>query len=433
MAPGSPPQVLPQRRHDLDVAKQQLVCIVTIIATLFVLCPEWLQLYRNLCVIPLLAYLTSVTFDLIISLNEKWDRAPAVVKYFVPVQIPEIAPPSEQIIGLLKRRIAIAGAKLQHFALQLRSLVRASIDWLLRQTGSGSVGKVSPGSEVKTPQASKPDRWVAVLVTTPVIEEQNPFQIDTDINNEILELISWESPELSPNLAIILSSTFKVQLALCLMPKSVWFSRKTLLEKFTTGLYWSHQPGLSKCQGEQWDEDRIRAISRVQFIGQVDEHKDIAKVNERFESLRKGWNDVNTYWSDVDYAIILAFLLVGKSSADVCKKMFDHFANLRVEHAQRNTDLNRSRAGAALLTLLTGGLAAPVTIPMMMGAGDAAMTMSANDRYLWGERMNMCKELLDRYKELAAIIELKDIEIPASKPVFPPPALESSWFVDDAW
>lgn len=113
--------------------------------------------------------------------------------------------------------------------------------------------------------------------------------------------------------------------------------------------------------------------------------------------------------------------------------MFDHFANLRVEYAQRNTDLNRSRAGAALLTLLTGGLAAPVTIPMMMGAGDAAMTMSANDRYLWGERNNMCKELMARHKELEAIIELKDIEINVTKPVTLPPALESSWLADDAW
>jgi hypothetical protein len=137
MAPGSPPQVLPQRRRDLDVAKQQLVCLVTIIATLFVLCPEWLQLYRNLCVIPLLAYLTSITFDLIISLNEKWDRAPAVVKYFVPVQIPEIAPPSEQICRLVRRRIVIASAKVHHFSLQLRSMVHALVDWLLRQTGRG--------------------------------------------------------------------------------------------------------------------------------------------------------------------------------------------------------------------------------------------------------------------------------------------------------
>jgi hypothetical protein len=433
MADGSPLQVLPQRRHDLDVAKQQLVCIVTIIATLFVLCPERYQLYRNLAVIPLLAYVTSKTFDLIISLNEKWDRAPAVVKYFVPVQIPEIAPPSEQICRLVNSQIVTASDKVHQFSLQLRSIVHALVDWILRQTGQGSFSKGAPGSDAKTPKQLKPDRWVAVLVTTPILEERNPFQIDTDINTEILELISWESTELSPNLAIILSSTFKVQLTLCLIPKSIWFSRKTLLEKFMTGLYWSHQPGQSHCQGQQWDEDRIRAISRVQYIGQVEDHKDFVKVNERFDSLRKGWNDVNTYWNDVDYAILFAFLLVGKSSTDICKKMFDHFANLRVEYAQRNTDLNRSRAGAALLTLLTGGLAAPVTIPMMMGAGDAAMTMSANDRYLWGERMNMCKGLLERYKELAVIIELKDIEINVSKPVALPPALEKSWFADDTW
>lgn len=138
MAPGSPPPaVLPQRRHDLDVAKQQLVCIVTIVATLFVLCPERYQLYRNLAVIPILAYVTSRIFDLVISLNEKWDRAPAVVKYFVPVQIPEIAPPSEQIVGLVKNQVATAGDKLHHFSLQLRSMVRALVDWILRQTGSG--------------------------------------------------------------------------------------------------------------------------------------------------------------------------------------------------------------------------------------------------------------------------------------------------------
>lgn len=434
MAPGSPPPaVLPQRRHDLDVAKQQLVCIVTIVATLFVLCPERYQLYRNLAVIPILAYVTSRIFDLVISLNEKWDRAPAVVKYFVPVQIPEIAPPSEQIVGLVKNQVATAGDKLHHFSLQLRSMVRALVDWILRQTGSASFNKDTPGSDAKTPKKPKPDRWVAVLVTTPILEERNPFQIDTDLDSEILELISWDSSELSPNLAIILSSTFKVQLTLCLIPRSIWYSRKTLLEKFTTGLYWSHQPGHSHCQGQQWDEDRIKAISRVQYIGTVNEHKDIVKVNEHFDSLRKGWNDVNTYWNDVDYAILLSFLLVGKSSTEICKKMFDHFANLRVEYAQRNTDLNRSRAGAALLTLLTGGLAAPVTIPMMMGAGDAAMTMSANDRYLWGERNNMCKELMARHKELEAIIELKDIEINVTKPVTLPPALESSWLADDAW
>ncbi|RFN52120.1 hypothetical protein FIE12Z_3672 [Fusarium flagelliforme] len=433
-----------QRRQELNVVKKQLVCIVVTISTLFALCPVWLQLYRNACVIALLGYLTSVTFDLMINLNEKWDNAPAVVKYFVPVRLPDIKPPSETVKGLVAKRVDISSEKLQYFFARVRSILRATVDWLFSSMGQGPSEGTSPGSQTKTPKAGpKRDHWVAVLVATPTPQEQepeqepNPFSFDTDTpiaTTEICELISWDNTEVSSNLSIIESSTFKVEVALCLIPKSVWYSRKTLLEKFTTGLYWVHRPGHSHCQGEQWDEEKIKNISRVQFIGKVDDHKEINKVNERFDGLRKGWDDVNTYWSDVDYAIIFALLLVGPSSADICKKMFDHFAKLRIEHAQRYNDLNRSRAGAAILTLLTGGLAAPLTIPMMMGAGDAAMTMSANDSYLWGERMNMCKELLERYAELAAIIELKAPEVAPPKALFPPPpTIEQSWFSDDTW
>lgn len=136
MAP-SPPQAPLQRRHDLNIVKQQLVYLVTIVATLFVLCPERLQLYRNLCVIPLLAYLTAITFDLVISLNEKWDNAPAVVKYFVPIQLPEISPPSEQFCRLVTRQIEIANNKSRHFFTHLRSILHTVIDWIFSQIGRG--------------------------------------------------------------------------------------------------------------------------------------------------------------------------------------------------------------------------------------------------------------------------------------------------------
>ena len=141
------------------------------------------------------------------------------------------------------------------------------------------------------------------------------------------------------------------------------------------------------------------------------------------------------FWNNVDFAIILGFLLVGTSSADICKKMFDQFASLRLEQAQRNKTLNRSHlgAGAAILTLLSGGLAAPLTIPMMMGVEAAETTMSRRDRYLWGERTKVCKELLSRYESLSAIIELDDTEVNASKAPFSAASIETSWFVDDAW
>ncbi|KAF9777080.1 hypothetical protein IL306_004648 [Fusarium sp. DS 682] len=443
-----------QRRQDLDVVKQQLVVVVSVAATLFVLCPEWLQFYRNLCMVPLLAWLTAKGFDLVIMLNDKWDNAPAMVKYFVPIDFPEITPPYEKIRNLANRRMSIASTKCRHFISEIRTVLLTLVNWLLSQVAAskwatemsidslsdtkvlGPSNVDSSESQPKTTMpAPKPDKWVAILVTTPLVSDDTEIDFGTNTIVEIGEVISWGNTDVSSLPAILPPSTFQAQLSVCLIPKSIWYSRKTVLEKFSTGLYWNHQPGNAVCQGEQWDQDRIRTISKVQVIGLVEEQRNIDKVNKCFESLREGWTDVNIYWSDIDFAIIFAFLLVGTSSIDICKKLFNQFANIRVEKSSRNKDLNRARlgAGAAVLTLLTGGLAAPITIPMMMGA---EMTTSTHDRYLWGERMSMCQELLGRYEQLAAIIELEDIKVAkvlASTPAFSPKTMESSWFVDDTW
>ncbi|KAH7232323.1 uncharacterized protein BKA55DRAFT_598301 [Fusarium redolens] len=432
----SSPRLPLQRRHDLDVVKQQLVVVVSAAATVFVLCPEWLQFYRNLAVIPLLAWLTAKAFDLVIMLNDKWDNAPAMVKYFVPIDFPQITPPFEKMRSLGNRQLLVARTKFRHLSLEVRAVVLTLVNWVLSRFG-GSESKVeSPGSEHKTTKpAPKPDEWVAILVTTPLINDDSTIDFGTNTIVEIGEVITWEHTQTTSVPAILPSSTFHVQMTVCLVPRSIWYSRKTVLEKFTTGLYWNHQPGQSVCQGEQWDEDRVRSISKVQVIGHVEKRNNIHKVNECFESLRQGWDDVNIYWSDIDFAIIFAFLLVGTYSVDICKKLFDQFSNLRVEKASRNKELNRTRlgAGAAVLTLLTGGLAAPITIPMMMGA---EMTTSTHDRYLWGERMRMCKELLGKHEQLEGVIELEDTNAPKAidpTPFFLPKTMESSWFVDDTW
>ncbi|KAH7150827.1 hypothetical protein DER46DRAFT_613920 [Fusarium sp. MPI-SDFR-AT-0072] len=425
-----------QRRHDLAVVKQQLVVVVSVTATLFVLCPEWLQFYRNLAVIPLLAWLTAKGFDLVIMLNDKWDNAPAMVKYFVPIDFPQITPPFEKMRSLGNKQLAVARTKFRYLPSEVRAVILTLVNWALAQI-SGSQSEVeSPVSEErKAKPAPKPDEWVAILVTTPLITDDTCIDFGMNTIVEIGEVITWEHTQTTSLPAILPSSTFQVQLTVCLVPRSIWYSRKTVLEKFTTGLYWNHQPGQSACQGEQWDGDRIRSISKVQVIGHVEKHSNIDKVNKCFESLRQGWDDVNIYWSDIDFAIILAFLLVGTSSIEICKTLFDQFSTLRVEKASRNKELNRTRlgAGAAVLTLLTGGLAAPITIPMMMGA---EMTTSTHDRYLWGERMRMCKELLGRYKQLEAIIEVEETKVPKAidpSPFFSPKTMESSWFVDDTW
>ncbi|KAH7466622.1 hypothetical protein FOMA001_g16800 [Fusarium oxysporum f. sp. matthiolae] len=398
----SSPRPPPQRRHDLAVVKQQLVIVVSVAATLFVLCPEWLQFYRNLAVIPLLAWLTAKGFDLVIMLNNKWDNAPAMVKYFVPIDFPQITPPFEKMRSLGNRQLAVARTKFRHFSSEVRAVVVALMNWVLAQISGDQSEVESPVSEErKAKPAPKPDEWVAILVTTPLINDDTGIDFGMNTIVEIGEVITWEHTQTTSLPAILPSSTFQVQMTVCLVPRSIWYSRKTVLEKFTTGLYWSHQPGQSVC----------------------------------FESLRQGWDDVNIYWSDIDFAIIFSFLLVGSSSIEICKKLFDQFSTLRAEKASRNKELNRTRlgAGAAVLTLLTGGLAAPITIPMMMGA---EMTMSTHDRYLWGERTRMCKEILGRYEQLEAIVEMEEIKVPKAidpTPFFSPKTMESSWFVDDTW
>ncbi|KAF4453788.1 hypothetical protein F53441_3614 [Fusarium austroafricanum] len=434
MAPSLPRAPL-QPRSDLKVVKQQLIFLVTLIATLFVLCPERYQFYRNLCVIPVLAWCTGMVFDLVILLNNKWDNAPAMVKYVVPFDFPDIKPPFDQIRGAVTKRMDGASTNLRQFWLRTRSLVLTFVNWLLSDFTSDPSNTISPGPEQKTSQPTpKPEQWVALVVATPIIYDANLFDMSLDTITETKQTISWEDTDVSSIPTILNSETFQVKLAVCLIPKSVWNSSKTMLDKFSTGLYWYHQPGDAACQGNQWDEDKIRTISKVQFIGNVREYKSIDRVNECFEPLREGWNDMNLYWSSIDFAIILAFLLVGKSSIDISKKLFDHFANLRSEQAHRNKDLNQKRlgAGAAVLTLLTGGLAAPITIPMMMGAGAA----ETQDRYLQGERISACQKLLERYEQLRTIIKIEEKEekdVLKPKPPFSPPALEQSWFVDDSW
>ncbi|KAF5686379.1 hypothetical protein FCIRC_2935 [Fusarium circinatum] len=432
----SSPRPPPQRRHDLAVVKQQLVVVVSVASTLFVLCPEWLQLYRNLAVIPLLAWLTAKGFDLVIMLNDKWDNAPAMVKYFVPIDFPKITPPFDKMRSLGNKQLAVARTKFRHLSSEVRAVVMMVVDWALAQISGGQPGVESPVQEEKKAKpVPKPDEWVAALVTTPLINDDAGIDFGTNTIVEIGEVITWDHTQTTSLPAILPSSSFQIQMTLCLVPKSIWYSRKTVLKKFTTGLYWNHQPGQPACQGEQWDEDRIRSISKVQFIGHVEKHNNIDKVNKCFEVLGEGWDDVNIYWSDIDFAIIFAFLLVGTSSVDTCKKLVDQFSNLRVEKASRNKELNRTRlgAGAAVLTLLTGGLAAPITIPMMMGA---EMTTSTHDRYLWSERTRMCTELLGRYENLKAIIEFEETKAPKAidpMPFLSPKAMESSWFVDDTW
>lgn len=134
-----------QRRRDLEIAKRQFTFLVSITATIFILCPQCLRIYRNLCIVPALAWLTGFVFDLINSLSDTWDNAPTLVKYFMPdLNIP-ITAPFDQICASVGPVISRANSYSKLMALEAKSRIVALrqvallvlANWFLRQLGLG--------------------------------------------------------------------------------------------------------------------------------------------------------------------------------------------------------------------------------------------------------------------------------------------------------
>lgn len=141
-----PPPQTPTRRRDLEIAKRQFTFLVSITATVFILCPECLRIYRNLCIVPALAWLTGFAFDLINSLSNTWDNAPAVLKYFIPVDMNvPITAPFDQISTYVGPTLSWATSRARLMALEAKARIMALrqvvllvlANWFLHQLGLG--------------------------------------------------------------------------------------------------------------------------------------------------------------------------------------------------------------------------------------------------------------------------------------------------------
>jgi hypothetical protein len=64
-------------------AKRQAVTTVSAIALVFILWPERFIIWRNLCFVPVAAWLTALVFDLKHGALDAWDGVPAWVKRFI--------------------------------------------------------------------------------------------------------------------------------------------------------------------------------------------------------------------------------------------------------------------------------------------------------------------------------------------------------------
>lgn len=124
-------------------------------------------------------------------------------------------------------------------------------------------------------------------------------------------------------------------------------------------------------------------------------------------------------WNDVDFAIILGFLVIGTQAADKSAMLFANFEQLRIEQvlvsirkapAKGFMSFSFASVAAGALTVATGGLAAALLVPIIfhssvgsfgMGVIDAGV--SVRDSYLWKTRRVACRDLVTQFEQLEVL------------------------------
>jgi hypothetical protein len=135
--------------------------------------------------------------------------------------------------------------------------------------------------------------------------------------------------------------------------------------------------------------------------------------------LRQNWDYLNIWWNDADFALILAHRLISDKPAQKCREIFQRLAILRLAEvtAVRSQKCGTSiRAGVAtfaggwVLTVVTLGAAAPVSVPVMLGGWGCAFTsgiiggaLQAGEQAREARRVSACKSLQTRFPRLSLL------------------------------
>lgn len=115
-------------------------------------------------------------------------------------------------------------------------------------------------------------------------------------------------------------------------------------------------------------------------------------------------------WNDVDFAIILGFLVTGPQAAQRTKNLFIRFSRLRINYLVGRGNVVRATPGVA--TALTAGLAAAIVGPLFvagwasaMGSGVDRHGISARDAAMWKRRIEWCQDIQHRFPRLEEFFE----------------------------
>ncbi|EFX06567.1 hypothetical protein CMQ_6888 [Grosmannia clavigera kw1407] len=405
------------RRDELETAKRQSMFLVGLVTVAFSLWPTRFILVRDAIIALFMVWVTSRVFDMVAFLDGTWENVPYWVKMLVPVdpniQIPA---PFDCIKSAGHNSLATARLKLHRLApvakygLEgLLAVLVGLLDWFLSQDSKKSL---------EPEPASGLEQWVSLLVATP--PEHDYGRINTssagllENGSSPPQPIAWESCKVVTSLPSIATlSTFRVHMSFCLISREVWESKEIrLVDKFKAGRYWEIGGGRGSEDGTAWSSRRVRSIQAIQVLGLLSRKaKAVSTCQEYFAVLRQNWDYRKISWNDVDFAIILGFLVTGPQATTTCKALFSHFSQMRIDQAlipRRNDAFGLSMAALGA-TILTGGLATPITAPMIVGGLLPVMdtgsdkSLSPRDAAMWQHREASCQRLLSQFHELRSV------------------------------
>ncbi|KAK5999034.1 hypothetical protein PT974_01421 [Cladobotryum mycophilum] len=410
------------------VTKQRAVICVSIVATTFILCPERLRIWRDLCVVPVLAWLTALAFDvkdgIDDAVNRAWNSVPSWIKKSTK---PVMAGASTMNID--EKEDWVVSHALNATTARLSRLLATSwnrVITALQISRRGVAEYLKRVASIIDPESKN----IQTIAQTNAHEPNlgDPLQPSNEIFHRRRYLfhviISLAEPRHLLHPPMSSSLTFFTHLSFCLVERSIWESRRmTVLEKLTAGHYWDIRGKCEAYNGIAWTEREVLAIRGVEVLGVVDEDgvNPIDRCDQYFDSLRHDWDYINMSWNDVDFAIILGLLTTGPRAAKKSKALLDIFNQLRTKQvfsarAQEASkgSLNCWWVGAAsgIITVATLGAASPLTVPLFVGSwatgigyNIAGVTIDQRNRSMLEKRTEACLRLCGRFPQLRGIFD----------------------------
>ncbi|KKO97461.1 hypothetical protein THAR02_10440 [Trichoderma harzianum] len=407
-------------------AKRQAVTTVSVVTLIFILWPERYIIFRNLCLVPVLAWLTSLVFDLKHGALDAWDGVPAWFKRIIgaddntssnasgPSRRGARHPQSQATTfsDYVLMHLVDTASWIKSEAVRLWGIVGPVIGQWIHQALQLLISQTSESSSSTWAEKPAPEftQFYGILIKSPRgPRAPPPFAPPFMMRDAPDRFVLRESKDATHLPSVLSAWDTDSRLSFCLIEKAIWDDRDlTLRNKLTTGTYWNISVQGRGYPRNAMDKAEVGRISAIEVIGLGDGQYDALKKSHKCHRLlNQDWKYTKMHWDDVDFAIILALLVLGPTAGTKCVQLYRALCKLRAEQVEG------PRRGAPnidpfLIAAATGGLAAPFVLPLMAG-GLAAAVMKGRNGGMPEQRRKAYRGLMIQFPEVKVLFEEEEM------------------------